>query len=186
MAAGTGYGAAVLAACGAQVTALEEDQALIALARAALAAIAPSRDARVRPAGGRLAAGAPYDIILIEGAVRDIPAALGPQLRPGRGRLVTVRTGHGSTGKGVLAEPTAGGLARAADLRLRHSAHSRPAAGTRASFSERAFHAARAMRWHLSEPVANLARHASGGHGPAGPGYGRRHANWVARMCVKV
>jgi protein-L-isoaspartate(D-aspartate) O-methyltransferase len=110
VAAGTGYGAAVLAACGAQVTALEEDQDLIAVARPALAAVAPS----VTLVSGPLAAGwpqaSPYDIILIEGAVRDIPAALGPQLRPGRGRLVTVRTGHGSTGKGVLAELTPAGL----------------------------------------------------------------------------
>jgi protein-L-isoaspartate(D-aspartate) O-methyltransferase len=35
--AGSGYGAAVLAACGAQVIALEEDAALVALGRAALA-----------------------------------------------------------------------------------------------------------------------------------------------------
>ena len=35
--AGAGYGAAVLAACGAAVTALEEDEALLALARANLA-----------------------------------------------------------------------------------------------------------------------------------------------------
>ena len=41
VAAGTGYGAALLAACGARVTALEEDAALLALARTALAELAP-------------------------------------------------------------------------------------------------------------------------------------------------
>ena len=110
VAAGTGYGAALIASCGAQVIALEEDEELLAIARDALAAIASS----VTLVSGPLAAGwpsaAPYDVILIEGAVRDIPEAIGAQLRPGAGRLVTVRTGHGSTGKGVLAEATEAGL----------------------------------------------------------------------------
>ena len=42
VAAGTGYGSALLAACGAQVTALEEDEALLAIAGPALADIAPA------------------------------------------------------------------------------------------------------------------------------------------------
>jgi protein-L-isoaspartate(D-aspartate) O-methyltransferase len=108
--AGGGYGAAVLAACGANVTALEEDGALLGLARQVLPAIAPA----VAIVEGKLAAGwppgAPWDIILIEGAVRDIPAALGAQLRPDGGRLVTVHVGHGASGKAVLAEPTPAGL----------------------------------------------------------------------------
>ena len=41
VAAGTGYGAAVLAACGCRVTALEDDPALLALARDVLAVEAP-------------------------------------------------------------------------------------------------------------------------------------------------
>ncbi len=108
--AGTGYGAAVLAACGVSVVALEEDEALLALAREVLPAVAPS----VRLVQGPLAegwpSGAPWDIIMIQGAVRDIPAALGPQLRPSVGRLVTVCAGHGSTGKAVIAELTPAGL----------------------------------------------------------------------------
>ena len=108
--AGPGYGAAVLAACGVNVTALEEDVALLGLARQVLPTVAPG----VTIVAGELAAGwpqgAPWDIILIEGAVRDIPAALGAQLRPDGGRLVTVRTGHGASGKAVLAEPTPVGL----------------------------------------------------------------------------
>src|SRR5215472_17796835 len=42
VAAGTGYGAALLAACGARVTALEESAPLQAIARAVLAELAPS------------------------------------------------------------------------------------------------------------------------------------------------
>src|SRR5690242_21614831 len=42
VAAGTGYGAALLAACGARVTALEESAALQATARTVLAELAPS------------------------------------------------------------------------------------------------------------------------------------------------
>ncbi|MBV8574890.1 MAG: protein-L-isoaspartate O-methyltransferase [Acetobacteraceae bacterium] len=110
VACGTGYGAAVLTGCGVQVTALEQDEDLLAIAREALPSIAPS----VKLVSGPLAAGwpdgAPYDIILIEGALRDIPEAIGAQLRPHAGRLVTVRTGHGSTGKGVFAEMTPAGL----------------------------------------------------------------------------
>jgi protein-L-isoaspartate(D-aspartate) O-methyltransferase len=108
--AGPGYGAAVLAACGVNVTALEEDDGLLGMARQLLPAIAPA----VTIVEGNLAAGwpqgAPWDIILIEGAVRDIPAALGAQLRPDGGRLVGVCTGRGSSGKAVLAEPTPVGL----------------------------------------------------------------------------
>ncbi len=108
--AGPGYGAAVLAACGINVTALEEDEALLGVARQVLPAVAPA----VAIVEGALASGwppgAPWDIILIEGAVRDIPAALGAQLRPDGGRLVTVCAGHGTSGKAVLAEPTPVGL----------------------------------------------------------------------------
>lgn len=95
VAAGTGYGAAVLAACGAAVVALEESPALLAIARPALAACGLS----VTIAEGRLANGwsaaAPYDMILIEGAVEEIPPALVKQLRAAgtttSGRLLAVR-----------------------------------------------------------------------------------------------
>src|SRR5690242_17342594 len=42
VATGTGYGAALLAACGARVTALEDDASLLAIARHVLADLAPS------------------------------------------------------------------------------------------------------------------------------------------------
>ena len=110
VAAGVGYGAAVLAACGARVTALEEDRALAALAGPALAAVAPTVMLVSGPLAAGWPAGAPYDLILIEGAVREIPPALGAQLRADGGRLAAVLTGAGPMGRAVLAEPTPGGL----------------------------------------------------------------------------
>ena len=110
VAAGTGYGAAVLAGCGVRVTALEEDARLAGLARAALGAEAPG----VTLVSGKLAAGwpaqAPYDLILIDGAVREIPPAIAAQLRPGTGRLVTVIRNASHIGQVVLAEPSTTGL----------------------------------------------------------------------------
>jgi len=114
VAANTGYGAALLAACGVSVTALEDDAALAAQARRTLADLSPG----VEVLEGRLDEGAPtrgpFDIIIIEGAVRAPPAALLGQLRPGSGRIVIVRKGPGASGHGmgqiVLGEPTRGGL----------------------------------------------------------------------------
>ncbi len=83
---------------------------MLGLAKQVLPEIAPA----VQVVHGKLAdgwaQGAPWDIILLEGAVRDIPAALGVQLRPDGGRLVTVCVGRGASGKAVLAEPTPAGL----------------------------------------------------------------------------
>ncbi|HTW28874.1 MAG TPA: protein-L-isoaspartate O-methyltransferase [Acetobacteraceae bacterium] len=110
VAAGTGYGAAVLAACGAEVTALEEDEALLAIARRVLPEFAP----RVALVQGPLAAGwssgAPWDVIMVEGAVREIPPAIEGQVRTESGRLVTVLRRPGVTGRAVLAEPSSIGL----------------------------------------------------------------------------
>lgn len=101
--AGTGYGAAVLDACGAVVTALEEDEALFAIARAVLASVAP----KVVLQAGKLQDGlpGPWDVILIEGAVSEIPPLIGATLNHQGGRLVTVLAKSGGLGKGVLAEP---------------------------------------------------------------------------------
>lgn len=109
--AGTGYGAAILAACGARVTALEEAAPLQAIARAALAELAPSVSLVTGPLAAGWPPGAPYGVILIEGAVRDIPPAIASQLHKETGRLVTIIAGsdiHG--GHAVLAEVTAAGL----------------------------------------------------------------------------
>lgn len=85
--AATGYGAAVLARLAARVVAVEADAALVAQATAALADAA-----NVAVVTGALAAGhgagAPYDLIVIDGAVAEVPEALVAQLADD-GRLVT-------------------------------------------------------------------------------------------------
>jgi protein-L-isoaspartate(D-aspartate) O-methyltransferase len=115
--AGTGYGAAVLAACGPAVTALEEDARLLAIARTVLPALAPA----VTLVEGKLAAGwpagAPWHIVLIEGTVPQIPPAITEQLSRESGRVVTVlaeRDSVGRTvgvGRAVVGRPSLGGLA---------------------------------------------------------------------------
>jgi len=107
--AGTGYGAALLAACGGNVTALEEDASLIALARGALAGVA-GVTLVAGPLADGFAAGAPYDIVFIEGAVEEIPPAPAAQLRSPAGRLVAVRALVGRVGQAVLGEVLPGGL----------------------------------------------------------------------------
>lgn len=120
VAAGPGYGAALIAACGGLVFALEENAEIAALASRALA-----NAFGVALVTGPLKAGwlgaAPYDLILIEGAVVEIPAAIAAQLNPRSGRLITVLqlggpalpnnggSRHG-VGQAVLAEATPSGL----------------------------------------------------------------------------
>lgn len=112
VASGAGYIAAVLAASGVQVTALEEDAALDT---GALARHAPN----VLAVRGKLAAGwpanGPYDAILIEGAVKKIPEIFLAQLTAS-GRVVTVLA-EGATqdflGRAVVAEPSGEGFAMA-------------------------------------------------------------------------
>jgi protein-L-isoaspartate(D-aspartate) O-methyltransferase len=110
VAAGPGYGSALLAACGARVTALEDDPALLALARSALAEFAPGVSLVSAPLAAGWPAGAPYDVILIEGAVGEIPPVIGEQLRKEAGRLATVCMGSATGGQAVLAEATMAGL----------------------------------------------------------------------------
>jgi len=78
-----GLSAALLIRMGAKVTALESDAALIAMAQAA----------GVQSVQGPLTAGwaaaAPYDLILVEGAIGAVPPAIAVQLAPG-GRLAAV------------------------------------------------------------------------------------------------
>jgi protein-L-isoaspartate(D-aspartate) O-methyltransferase len=112
--AGPGYGAALLARLGAQVTALEEDAAMLALAGPALAGTAPGlRVTAADPAAGQ-AAGAPYDAILIEGAVPALPEALAAQLAEG-GRLLAILRPRGASGVAVLAR-RAGGAVSVSEL----------------------------------------------------------------------
>lgn len=99
---GTGYGAAVLAGLGAQVTAVDGDARLVDRARSALAAAgAAGVTLATAPAEAGHAPGAPYDVILIEGAVERIPPAVLGQLASG-GRLVTVLAEPGAVGEATL------------------------------------------------------------------------------------
>ncbi|HVZ07603.1 MAG TPA: protein-L-isoaspartate O-methyltransferase [Rhodopila sp.] len=110
VAAGAGYGAAVLDACGCKVFALEEDPDLIRLAREVLPREAPNVTLVTGPLADGWAAEAPFDLIVIEGAVPEVPAALTGQLAPVTGRLLTVLdTGAGIT-QAVIGEMTAAGL----------------------------------------------------------------------------
>lgn len=109
--AGTGYMAAILARIGCQVTALECDSAFSdSLSRVAGAALATGPLAAGHPAG------APYDLILIDGAVEAIPPAIVAQLRTG-GRLAAVLLERG-VGRVVIGRsaPHGFGLASIADV----------------------------------------------------------------------
>lgn len=112
--AGTGYGAAVLAAMGARVVALEEDAALAAAARANLGTPGIAGGAAVKVVEGALTGGAPaeapFDRIIIDGAVETLPAALTAQIADG-GHLVTVLV-EGGLSRGVLATRAGGHIGR--------------------------------------------------------------------------
>jgi protein-L-isoaspartate(D-aspartate) O-methyltransferase len=109
--AGTGYAAAVAAQCGAQVVALEADAALVAAARRALAGLIAPAELRLveGPITGGHAAGAPYDAILIEGEVPEVPQAIIGQLAEG-GRLATVleAASRGVSSRAVLGRRVGG------------------------------------------------------------------------------
>lgn len=112
---GTGYSAALLRSIGLEVTALEADKSLAELAG----------EAGIETIVGELdmgwAKGAPYDLILIDGAAEEIPAALIKQLRDGgrlagaiveRGvsRLVIGRASGGALGLRSIADAEVGAL----------------------------------------------------------------------------
>jgi protein-L-isoaspartate(D-aspartate) O-methyltransferase len=130
---GLGYSAAVLARLADAVVAVEEDETLAAQAQRALSEQGLDNAAVI---AGPLAAGAPkhgpYDAIMIEGAVEEVPEALLAQLAEGgriaaifaEGRLGTVRTGL-KRGGGVTwrfafnaAAPILPGFARARSFSL--------------------------------------------------------------------
>ena len=106
---GTGYSAAVLAHMDAAVVALEEDADLAGRAEVALAGAGASQ---VTLAKGPLTAGwpaaAPYDLILLDGAIEVMPDAIGRQLKP-NGRLAAV-FGRGPAAKAMIYRPIEGHL----------------------------------------------------------------------------
>ena len=114
IAAGTGYAAAILAACGLRVTALEQDAALLEIARPALAAHAPGVSLVSGPLAAGWEAGAPYDLIVIDGAVPALPAALAAQIQRDGGRLVGIVAERSGKSTAVIAEPSDAGLSQRA------------------------------------------------------------------------
>jgi len=90
VAAGRGYGAAILARLTKSVVAVEADSGLAAAAQRILGELGVSGVQQVAGDAEKGApASGPYDVILIEGGVRDVPAAIVDQLAEG-GRLATV------------------------------------------------------------------------------------------------
>jgi protein-L-isoaspartate(D-aspartate) O-methyltransferase len=109
--AGTGYAAAVVSKLVAKVTALESSAELAARARSNLGSLGIGN---VNVVEGELAAGrsseAPFDFILIDGAVEIAPDALAAQLAEG-GTLACIAM-KGAIGHGVLIARADGVLTR--------------------------------------------------------------------------
>jgi protein-L-isoaspartate(D-aspartate) O-methyltransferase len=109
--AGTGYEAALFARLARSVVALEEDPELARRARAALVEHSIASVSVVEaplPQGHR--ARAPYDVIVICGAVGEVPAEIGSQLAEGGRLVVVVKTGSG-IGRATLTTRIGGVLA---------------------------------------------------------------------------
>lgn len=93
--AATGYAAAILAMLDAQVVAVEVDEGLLATARSALGGVGGVEFVHAALADGH-PDGAPYDVLIVDGAVEELPAALVAQLRVG-GRIATGLVDRGVT-----------------------------------------------------------------------------------------
>lgn len=88
-----GYTAALVAQLAARVVAVESDRALVALARSALGDGVEVVEA---PLAQGAPAGAPYDVLVVDGAVEALPDQLVEQVRPG-GRIVAGISDRGVT-----------------------------------------------------------------------------------------
>jgi protein-L-isoaspartate(D-aspartate) O-methyltransferase len=84
----TGYGAAVLARIVGQVVALEQDAGLAKAASSALSSL-PTVSVVSGPLADGWPQGAPYDVVVLEGATEVVPHTLCRQLKDG-GRLVCI------------------------------------------------------------------------------------------------
>jgi protein-L-isoaspartate(D-aspartate) O-methyltransferase len=108
----TGYAAAIIARLAGAVVALESDPGLAERARQTLTELGCET---VSVVVGALADGharqAPYDVIVIEGAIAAVPDAIAAQLAEG-GRLVAIINDGGAVGRGALFLRTHGVLSR--------------------------------------------------------------------------
>lgn len=106
---GTGYSSAVLSQLAQQVIAVEDDAALATDATATLADLGIGNVAVVQGTlPGGWAPEAPYDVIVINGAVDLVPQALIDQMKEG-GRLVAV-VGQGGAGRASLLTKVGGAV----------------------------------------------------------------------------
>jgi len=96
----TGYSAAVLSRIAGDVVALEEDAGLARQAREALAAVGGKVEVVTGPLAAGWPAAAPYDLIIVDGAMDSEPAGLLRQLKEG-GRLIGI-LGRGGAGNGMV------------------------------------------------------------------------------------
>ncbi|MBN9304139.1 MAG: hypothetical protein BGO82_17335 [Devosia sp. 67-54] len=113
---GTGYSSAVLGELAERVVAVEEDAALASAARKALAALGAGNVSVVE--GKLTTAGSgqgPYDVIVVEGTMADVPQALFDQLKP-EGRLVAYIGGEGKVPVANLFAKSGKGIAARADF----------------------------------------------------------------------
>ncbi len=123
----TGYSAALVAMLGAHVTATESDSRLVDKGKLILAALGQNVALKRGEAADGDPAGAPYDVIVLNGATEVVPQKLYQQLRDGGGRLVGVFAAtrppramiatrwHGEVGERTLFDavaPTLPGLER--------------------------------------------------------------------------
>ena len=100
VACASGYSTAVLARLAASITALEEDAELVRIASETLRSLGVAAQVVQGKLSDGHPAGAPYDVIFINGAIEIVPEALETQLAEG-GRLVTVIQ-KGPQGRGTV------------------------------------------------------------------------------------
>ncbi|MDB5392660.1 MAG: pcm [Rhodospirillales bacterium] len=100
--AGTGYSTALIAGLAASVTAVESDAELAETARVNLAALGIANAiVETGPLDQGAAGSGPYDVILIDGMIGELPTVIADQIAP-HGRLVTIRSQEGRCGAGML------------------------------------------------------------------------------------
>lgn len=98
----SGYSAAIIARLAARVVAVEPDAGLAEAARASLARLGIDNvDIVSMPLRDGHAAAAPYDVIVVEGAIEELPPALADQLAEG-GRIVAVVGSNGLAAKATV------------------------------------------------------------------------------------
>ena len=102
----TGYSTAVLAGLGETVVGLDTDRAMVETANRTLNGLDLDNAVVVEGALDQgYAKQAPYDVILMQGAVSEVPAALKTQMAEG-GRLAAVLVDHAGIGRATLIERT--------------------------------------------------------------------------------